>query len=108
LAANSAMGANKNSTLFYNKTKGEMEEAIKFIGFDSTYTVRPSMLPGSRDEFRFGELVGKFFMTAMSFLISKKYKAIYDVQVAKTTIYFMSKRQKGFYIKENNELLDVK
>lgn len=102
------MGANKNSTLFYNKTKGEMEEAIKFIGFDSTYTVRPSMLPGSRDEIRFGELVGKFFMTAMSFLISKKYKAIYDVQVAKTTIYFMSKRQKGFYIKENNELLDVK
>lgn len=104
----SSMGADKNSTLFYNKTKGKMEEAIKLIGFDSTYVIRPSMLLGNRSEFRFGEVIGKFFMTVMSFLIPKKYKAIHDTQVAKATIYFMNKGQNGFYIKENNELLDVK
>ena len=102
----SAMGANKNSTVFYNQIKGEMEEAIKAIGFDSTYVIRPSLLLGDRKEFRFGELIGKFFMITLSFLIPKKYRAIYDVQVAISMIHFMSHTEHGFFIKENDELLN--
>jgi len=102
----SAMGANKNSTVFYNQIKGEMEEAIKSIGFDSTYVIRPSLLLGDRKEFRFGELIGKFFMITLSFLIPKKYRAIYDVQVALATIHFMNQNERGFFVKENDELLN--
>jgi len=102
----SAMGANKNSTVFYNQIKGEMEEAIKSIGFDSTYVIRPSLLLGDRKEFRFGELIGKFFMITLSFLIPKKYRAIYDVQVALSTIHFMNQNERGFFVKENDELLN--
>lgn len=102
----SAMGANKNSTVFYNQIKGEMEEAIKAIGFDSTYVIRPSLLLGNRKEFRFGELIGKFFMITLSFLIPKKYRAIYDVQVAISMIHFMSHTEHGYFIKENDELLN--
>jgi uncharacterized protein YbjT (DUF2867 family) len=102
----SAMGANKNSTVFYNQIKGEMEESIKAIGFNSTYIIRPSLLLGDRKEFRFGELIGKFFMITLSFLIPKKYRAIYDVQVAIAMIHFMSHTEHGFFIKENDELLN--
>lgn len=102
----SAMGANKNSTVFYNQIKGEMEESIKSIGFNSTYIIRPSLLLGDRKEFRFGELIGKFFMITLSFLIPKKYRAIYDVQVAISMIHFMSHTEHGFFIKENDELLN--
>lgn len=102
----SAMGANKNSTVFYNQIKGEMEESIKAIGFNSTYIIRPSLLLGDRKEFRFGELIGKFFMITLSFLIPKKYRAIYDVQVAIAMIHFMNQTERGFFVKENDELLN--
>ena len=83
-----------------------MEEAIKKIGFNTALIIRPSMLLGNRTEFRFGELIGKFIMTSLSFLIPKNYKAIYDVQVAKATIYFMNLNLKGFIVKENEELIE--
>lgn len=102
----SAMGANKNSTVFYNQIKGEMEESIKAVGFNSTYIIRPSLLLGDRKEFRFGELIGKFFMITLSFLIPKKYRAIYDVQVAISMIHFMNQTEHGFFVKENDELLN--
>lgn len=102
----SAMGANKNSTVFYNQIKGEMEESIKAVGFNSTYIIRPSLLLGDRKEFRFGELIGKFFMITLSFLIPKKYRAIYDVQVAFAMIHFMNQTERGFFVKENDELLN--
>lgn len=102
----SAMGANKNSTVFYNQIKGEMEESIKAVGFNSTYIIRPSLLLGDRKEFRFGELIGKFFMITLSFLIPKKYRAIYDVQVAIAMIHFMSHTERGFFVKENDELIN--
>ena len=102
----SAMGANKNSIVFYNQIKGEMEESIKAIGFNSTYIIRPSLLLGDRKEFRFGELIGKFFMITLSFLIPKKYRAIYDVQVAIAMIHFMSQTEHGFFVKENDELIN--
>jgi uncharacterized protein YbjT (DUF2867 family) len=106
IAVISAMGANKDSNIFYNRTKGEMEAAIKKIGFNTALIIRPSMLLGNRTEFRFGELIGKYIMTSLSFLIPKKYKAIYDVQVAKATIYFMNSNLKGFIVKENEELIE--
>ena len=102
----SAMGANKNSKVFYNQIKGEMEESIQAIGFNSTYIIRPSLLLGDRKEFRFGELIGKFFMITLSFLIPKKYRAIYDVQVAIAMIHFMNQTERGFFVKENDELLN--
>lgn len=42
----SAMNADKNSRFFYNQVKGELEEDIKKIGFESCYIFRPSLLLG--------------------------------------------------------------
>ncbi len=54
----SAMGANANSSIFYNKTKGLMETGLRKIGFDSLYILRPSFIDGERQEKRLGEKIG--------------------------------------------------
>ena len=51
----SALGANAGSPIFYNRTKGEAEDAFRDAGFDAVQIVRPSLLTGDRDERRRGE-----------------------------------------------------
>jgi uncharacterized protein YbjT (DUF2867 family) len=45
----SAMGANPRSKVFYNRVKGEMEEALSALGFDTLVIARPSFLAGDRE-----------------------------------------------------------
>ena len=85
----SSVGANTDSRNFYLKTKGEMEEKVKETGLPAASFVRPSMLLGDRDEFRFGEEAGKFFMKLFSFAFRgkwKKYQGIEATNVAKAMI----------------------
>ena len=44
----SAMGAKPGSAIFYNRTKGEMEQALAALGFDTLVIARPSFLAGDR------------------------------------------------------------
>ncbi|MEI7974089.1 MAG: hypothetical protein WCH11_06965, partial [Bdellovibrio sp.] len=63
----SAIGADKKSLLFYIRIKGEMEEALKSMGFAHLVFVRPSLLLGPRAEFRLGEYLGEKFARIFSF-----------------------------------------
>ena len=66
-----------------------MEEAIQKFPFGNFSVLRPSMLLGERKEFRFGELIGKGLMLALSFVFIgslKKYKAIHAEDVAKAMV----------------------
>lgn len=51
----SALGANPNSSVFYNRVKGETEEALKAMDWPQLTIARPSLLLGARREFRLGE-----------------------------------------------------
>ncbi|WP_061240817.1 oxidoreductase [Ectopseudomonas composti] len=51
----SALGANANSSVFYNRVKGEAEEALKAMDWPQLTIARPSLLLGTRHEFRLGE-----------------------------------------------------
>ncbi len=53
----SALGADPRSKVFYNRTKGEAEEAVKSAGFDGVALFRPSLLVGERSESRPAERV---------------------------------------------------
>jgi uncharacterized protein YbjT (DUF2867 family) len=44
----SAMGASARSRVFYNRVKGELEEALDHLGFDGVVIARPSFLAGDR------------------------------------------------------------
>lgn len=85
----SAIGADPMSGTFYSKVKGEVEEDLKVIPFDYLGLFRPSLLLGNRKEFRFGEEMAKIFSKPLVwFKMVKKYRPIYDHQVAKAMIHF--------------------
>ena len=58
----SSMGANSQSPFFYNRLKGQLEEGLTMMGFESLTLVRPSLLLGKHKDKRFGEeLMQKLF-----------------------------------------------
>jgi len=84
----SSIGADQLSSVFYSKVKGEVEEDLKIIPFKYLGIFRPSILLGNRKEVRIGESLGKVVAkAATSFGLFKKYKPIYDHQVAKAMIH---------------------
>lgn len=45
----SAMGASARSAVFYNRVKGEMEDALTGLGYTTLVMARPSFLAGNRE-----------------------------------------------------------
>ncbi len=48
LAVVSALGADRRSRIFYNRVKGEMEDAVAALGYESLVIAQPSLLIGDR------------------------------------------------------------
>jgi uncharacterized protein YbjT (DUF2867 family) len=44
----SALGADANARVFYNRVKGEMQAAVSQLGYDSVLFAQPSLLLGNR------------------------------------------------------------
>ena len=54
-ALNSAMGASARSSIFYNRVKGELEDALAALDYPSLVLVRPGLIDGERQRPRAGE-----------------------------------------------------
>lgn len=80
----SALGADYQSKVFYNRLKGEMERDVLKEHIQNIYILRPSLIVGDRNEKRFGEDIASFFMKTFNFLIPRKYKSIEAKTIAKT------------------------
>lgn len=100
----SALGANKKSGIYYNKVKGEIEEAILQVGFETVHIFRPSLLRGKREEKRAGERAAQVLYKVVGFLIPKKYKAIDSLKVANAMFSLAEQEQKGVFIHESIQL----
>jgi len=97
IAVVSSIGADPGARNYYLRIKGEMETEIAGIGYDRTVIVRPSMLLGKRDEYRFGEEVGKAVMKALRILFigkMRKYRGIEAIDVAKGMIRLLNTNPK--------------
>lgn len=83
----SAMGAQSNSSIYYNHVKGKTEEDLKSLQFPYLGLFRPSLLLGNRHEFRLGERIATIFMRPLNWLrIAKDIQPIHDYQVAKSLV----------------------
>ena len=83
----SAIGADAQSAILYNKVKGEVENGLKRMDFNYVGIFQPSILLGERNENRPGEEIGKVVMKFVTFFgLFSKYKPIYDHQVAKAMV----------------------
>lgn len=106
----SSLGADKSSSNFYLKTKGETEDAIINAGIKTVHIFRPSMLLGPRKEKRLGEQIGKIFMQITDPLMIgglRRYKAVQAETVAKAMIGESLKNESGVFIHENEQILKV-
>lgn len=106
----SSLGADKNSSNFYLKVKGDVEADLSRLKFKNLIIVRPSMLLGNRKEFRLGEVIGKKIMKALTFIFVgklKKYKAIESRTVAKAMIVLSKNDLSEVVVFENERLLDI-
>ena len=82
----SALGAHSQSRVFYNRVKGETEEALAVIDFPTLAIFRPSLLLGRKEKTRLGERVGEVVMWVAEPLLLgrlRKYRAIQAEVVAR-------------------------
>lgn len=103
----SAMGADPTSYFFYNRVKGEVEEAIAKLNFEALHLLRPSMLLGERTETRTGEQIGQAVMQGVAPLMVgglKKYQPIAASTVAEAMAYVAKKELRGVYVFESDKI----
>ena len=97
----SALGANAKSSVFYSRTKGEMEEAVLEQYITNTFILQPALIDSKRKEERVAEsifinimklinpmLVGKF----------KKYRSVPAEKIASAMIWLANNSYSDFRI----------
>lgn len=85
----SALGADADSSIFYNRIKGEMERDVLNAGVSETYIFEPSLIAGDRKEKRTFEAIGKYVMKLLNVLMIgplKKYRSIHPETIASAMI----------------------
>ncbi len=86
----SAMGADASSRIFYNRVKGELEDALTQLPLDGLVIARPSLLVGNREVLgqpkRAGEMIGEVMARVLGFLIPANYKPIQASAVAQALL----------------------
>ena len=94
----SAMGAKKNSRVYYNRVKGELEDKISFLNYRTIYIFKPSLLRGKRNESRPGESFAQAFTRIVPFVGPwKKYHPIKAEKVADAMMKVAKQEDKGCY-----------
>ncbi len=106
----SAMGANKNSKVFYNRTKGEMEFDVLQQNIKNTFVLRPSLIGGERIERRTLEKMGlAVFKIIQPLFIGKlkEYKIINAESIAQAMTNLANNTSKDEVIITSNEIKKI-
>jgi len=103
----SSLGANANSSNFYLRLKGEIDEAVAKLNLNSTYVFRPSVLLGKRNESRPGEKIMQFVMPLLDFMIPSNSKAIKAEDVAKSMLNTTKNYKSGLHIYQYNQIKEL-
>ena len=103
----SALGADPDSSIFYNRIKGEVEQEILGLGYPSATIVRPSLLLGHRDESRPAERAAQIVLGALSPLMAgplRRYRPVHARDVAKTLVRAAEQGGEGVRIIESDDI----
>jgi uncharacterized protein YbjT (DUF2867 family) len=101
----SAIGANKDSGIFYNRTKGEMQEAVLAQYIPNTYILQPSLIVANRKETRLAEKIAIVFMKLLNPLLwggAAKYKSINAASIAKAMVWLANNKYQDTIIASND------
>lgn len=102
----SAIGADKDSKVFYNRVKGEMESDLQKLSYPCLRIIRPSLLLGPREEFRLGEKIAVLLTPLLKPILLgslKKYRPIEAEKVAQFMVKVACEEPiAGVHIYESN------
>ena len=86
----SAMGADARSAVFYNRTKGELEDALKALPLETLVIARPSLLAGDRSVLhqpeRLGESLANRLGALFKPLLPARYRPVEARRVARALL----------------------
>lgn len=94
----SAIGANKQAKINYNRIKGEAEEGVLAVGIPKTHVYRPGMLIGKRNESRPGEFIAQKLSFLFDFFMlgsMKKYHSVKADYLARKVVENCLSNKKG-------------
>lgn len=94
----SAVGASVGSPVFYSRVKGELEEAVRGLGFTYLSIYHPSLLLGDRKEHRAGESLGMAVMPVANHALIgplRKYRGIEAETVATAMVHELAELAQG-------------
>ena len=106
----SALGANAKSAVFYNRVKGEMENALKAMNFQSLHIFRPSFLLGERADARVGERLGIKVFSALAPLMigpARKVRPVEAKAVARGMVLAANGDALGVKVIESDEIIGL-
>jgi oxidoreductase len=114
----SSGGANKDSSFFYMRTKGQIDEAFRQMNFEKCSIFRPGRLIANRDEWRPAEYVLQTVLGGINWAFVgplRRYQFSITVEAVARGIrldfekYWESKDEKdaGYKIIDNAEILDM-
>src|SRR5690606_29206100 len=96
----SALGANPNSSVFYNRVKGETAEALTAMDWPQLTIARPSLLLGARREFRLGERLAAVLLR----WLPGKYRGIDACVLARALWRLALEEEDGVRVIESSDL----
>lgn len=99
----SALGANANSPIFYNKVKGQLEDYLKKLSIYKLSIFQPSLLIGKRSEVRLLEDTAQtlFKLLEKTWTMPFKYKPISAEQLAHTMVIAAQTQTAAFKLYDN-------
>ena len=103
----SSVMANVDASNLYLRTKGEIEELLQGAHFTRLDIIRPGLLLGERDEFRFGESLASFISPLTDFLLRgsfNKFRSIEAKVVAKALAELLRNNTEGVFVHENRAI----
>lgn len=102
----SALGADPDSRIFYNRMKGEMEVGVRRLPLQAIWVLRPALLIGDRDESRIGEQVAEVVLRPLSPLLvgpMRRYRPVSAHSVARAMVALAARDGTGGTI-ESHEI----
>jgi len=99
-----AAGSNADSKIFYNRVKGELENNLNALKLNSTLVFQPSLLLGSRKEFRRGEKIGIGIAKLTGWMTPLAYRAIKSKAVAISMVNKTLESRIGFHLISNKKM----
>lgn len=85
----SALGADPDSRIFYNRAKGEMEAEVRRAALRAVWILRPALLLGDRVEIRAGERIAEAILRPLGPLMAgplRRYRPIEAGTVARAML----------------------